>query len=157
LNQTKLSIDLAKMTQRDDEGQIQQLTVSFADAVNRRNLEQFTSLWSDRGVWSIEPPLTMQVTGVEDIAAAFTRLLAGWEFFVQIVHQGSIELNGDRATARWYMSEVGRDLTGEGFQNYGVYLDELIRQDDLWLFVRRTYRFIYIDRPKLTGQAFLPK
>jgi ketosteroid isomerase-like protein len=149
-----MTIDLAKATKIEDETSIQKLTASFADAVNRRDLELFKSLWNDRGVWEIEPPLTMEVTGVDEIAAAFTRLLNNWEFFIQIVHQGSIELNGDRATARWYMNEIGRDTDGKGFQNYGAYLDELIRQDNQWLFTRRTYRFIYIDRPSFPGQSF---
>lgn len=139
------------------ETNIKKLTANFADAVNRRDLKQFKSLWIDRGIWEIESPLTMQVRGVDDIAAAFTRLLDSWEFFMQIVHQGLIEVNGECAKARWYMSEIGRDTTGEGFQNYGVYLDELIRQDDVWLFARRTYQFIYLDRPSLPGQAFLLK
>jgi ketosteroid isomerase-like protein len=152
-----MTIDRPKTTTIEDETNIQKLTAGFADAVNRRDLELFKSLWIDRGIWAIEPPFSMEVTGVEEIAAAFTRLLDNWEFFIQIVYQGSIELNGDLATARWYMNEIGRDTDGKGFQNYGVYLDELIRQDDKWLFMKRTYRFIYLDRPNFPGQSFLIK
>jgi ketosteroid isomerase-like protein len=152
-----MTIDQAFATKIENETNIQKLTTSFADAVNRRDLELFKSLWSIRGIWAIEPPFSMEVTGVDEIAAAFTRLLNNWEFFIQIVHQGSISLNGDLATARWYMNEIGRDFDGKGFQNYGVYLDELINQDNQWLFTKRTYRYIYIDRPSFPGQSFLIK
>jgi ketosteroid isomerase-like protein len=137
-----------------DEAAISKLAARFADAVNRRDQKEFRALWTPQGVWEIKPPLTMQVQGVDGIVAAFIQLLDGWEFFVQMVHSGTIEIEGDRATARWCMNEIGRSTTGKGFHNFGLYADELVRQDDRWLFARRTYHYAYIEEPTLPGNAF---
>lgn len=137
-----------------NETTINHLVANFADAVNRRDLEQFKSLWIAEGIWEIKPPFSIKAKGINNISTTFTQLLDGWEFFMQIAHHGAIEIEGDRATAFWYMSEIGRDTRGEGFQNYGVYRDRLVKQQDTWLFIQRTYHFAYIDRSSLKGQTF---
>ena len=138
-----------------EETQINNLVANFADAVNRRDVKKFKSLWIAEGIWEIDSPFNLRAKGIDSISTTFTRLLDGWEFFLQIAHHGVVEIDGDRATARWYMSEVGRSTLGEGFQNYGVYCDRLFKQQDTWLFTQRTYNFAYIDRPSLSGQTFL--
>ena len=134
--------------------QIDNLVANFADAVNQRDIKKFESLWIAEGVWEIEPPFNVRAEQIDRISSTFSRLLDGWEFFIQIAHHGVVEINGDRATARWYMTEVGRNTEGEGFQKYGVYRDRLVKQDNTWLFAQRTYHFTYIERPSLTGQTF---
>ena len=137
-----------------EETQINNLVANFADAVNQRDVKKFESLWIADGIWEIEHPFNVRAEGIESISSTFTQLLDGWEFFMQIAHHGTIEIEGDRATARWYMSEIGRNWRKEGFKNYGVYCDRAIKQQDTWLFVQRTYNFAYIDRSSLAGQTF---
>ena len=133
---------------------IQKQVAKFADAVNCRNRDDFQSLWLPEGIWEIKPPLNINVQGIENIVQTFTTLLDNWEFFVQMVHSGVIEIENDQAKARWCMNEIGRNHEGKGFQNFGFYEDELICQNNTWLFVKRTYKFVYIEEPQLSGTAF---
>ncbi|BAQ61742.1 hypothetical protein GM3708_2148 [Geminocystis sp. NIES-3708] len=133
---------------------IQKQVAKFADAVNRRDQKEFTSLWLSDGIWELKPPMNINVQGKENIEQTFIQLLNNWEFFVQMAHSGVIEINGNQATARWCMNEIGRDYDGKGFQNFGMYEDQLILQENIWLFIKRTYHFAYIDEPKLSGTAF---
>ncbi len=137
-----------------EEALIQKQVAKFADAVNRRDREEFRSLWVEQGIWDLKPPLNINVTGRDNIVQTFVQLLDNWEFFVQMVHSGVIEIQGDQAQARWSMNEIGRNHEGKGFQNFGMYEDQLIRLDNQWLFVQRTYHFAYIDEPQLSGVAF---
>lgn len=133
---------------------IQKQVARFADAVNRRDEEEFKSLWLPEGIWELKPPMNINVQGIENIGQTFTQLLNNWEFFVQMVHSGVIEIQGNQAKARWCMNEIGRNYEGKGFQNFGMYEDHLILQGDTWLFVQRTYHFAYIDEPQLSGTPF---
>lgn len=136
------------------EALIQKQVAKFADAVNRRDQKEFTSLWIPEGIWELKSPMNINVQGKENIEQTFIQLLNNWEFFVQMAHSGVIEINGEYAKARWCMNEIGRDYDGKGFQNFGMYEDELILQENTWLFIKRTYHFAYIDEPKLSGTAF---
>ncbi|AUC61656.1 hypothetical protein AA637_11100 [Cyanobacterium sp. HL-69] len=133
---------------------IKQQVAKFADAVNLRNKNLFTSLWLPDGIWKLNPPMNMTVTGKDNIGNLFADLLDKWEFFVQMVHTGVVEIQGEKAIARWCMSEIGRSHQGKGFQNYGIYQDQLIWRDNQWLFLERTYHFSYIEEPQLLGNAF---
>ncbi len=137
-----------------EESLIQKQVARFADAVNRRDYDEFRSLWVEEGIWELKPPMNINVSGKDKIMETFTHLLDNWEFFVQMVHSGVIDIQGDRAEARWCMNEIGRNYEGKGFQNFGMYQDKLIKQDNQWLFVQRTYHFAYVDEPQLSGTAF---
>lgn len=136
------------------ESLIQKQVAKFADAVNYRDEQAFKSLWIPRGVWDIQPPLNIKAEGVDSIVQTFNNLLSNWEFFVQMVHSGVVEVKENKAMARWCMNEIGRNHEGKGFQNFGNYEDELVYQDNNWLFVKRTYNFVYIEEPQLLGNAF---
>jgi hypothetical protein len=57
---------------------------------------------------------------------------------------GAIEVNGDRATARVYTSEIYKDpAAGIEHRVRGRYDDELRRIDGKWLFTRRIYRVLH--------------
>jgi SnoaL-like domain len=136
------------------EALIQKQVAKFADAVNCRDEQQFASLWITEGIWEIKPPFNIKVQGKENIVQVFTQLLSNWQFFVQMVHSGVIEIKENQATARWCMNETGKSYEGKGFQNLGMYEDRLVLQDNTWLFVQRTYYFAYIEEPELSGTAF---
>lgn len=136
------------------EASLYRLVSQFADAVNRRDADLFRNLWLEEGVWEINPPLDVMVTGRDEIIGVFTNLLARWNFFVQMVHSGVISVSGEQAEARWCMEEIGRSHDGQGFHNYGYYQDEFTYREDRWYFARRTYHFYYLEEPQLTGTSF---
>ncbi|MEI6381834.1 MAG: nuclear transport factor 2 family protein [Cyanobacteriota bacterium ELA615] len=134
--------------------EIQDLCYRFADAVNTRKIDNLTALWSDDGIWKINPPIDIEIHGTANIATAVTNLLNNWEFFVQKIHGGVIDIDDKQATARWTMSEIGRSISDKGFYNLGVYIDKYVYLNDSWLFAERIYEFTYIDESVLPGKSF---
>lgn len=140
-----------------DRGDILEAIARFADAVNRLDLAQFEGLWTpDEATWVIDPPTGLDMTATPaEIAAMFgPALQSNWTSFSQFLHGSVVDLDGDRATARSYLSEIGipRDREG-GYFNYGTYLDELERTGDGWRFRRRHYRYLYLDAAALPGEG----
>ena len=128
-----------------DEMAIRNLAYAFADCVNRRDVAAFESLWDDDGVWEIGAPLHSIAEGSMNIAAHFLSLLEPLEFFVQQVHSGVVTIDGDRATARWSVQETGERRDGGPYNNHAFYEDEMAKHNGTWRFVRRSYRYVWLD------------
>ena len=74
-----------------------------------------------------------------------TELADPLEFFVQQVHSGVVAIDGDQATARWSVQETGRARDKAPYNNHAFYEDELVKRDGAWRFVRRSYRYLWLD------------
>jgi SnoaL-like domain len=72
---------------------------------------------------------------------------------VQNTHPGTIALDGDTASGRAYMHEVGRTLNGISELNYAIYHDQYRRTPDGWKFAERVYEVRYHDTSPLAGSA----
>lgn len=75
------------------------------------------------------------------------------DFLVQNTHPGLILLDGDTASGRAYMSEVGRGRDGRSGVNYAIYHDRYRRTPDGWRFAERVYEIRYLDESPLTGSV----
>ena len=128
-----------------DELAIRALAFAFTDAVNRRDAAAFESLWDENGVWEIGAPLHSIAKGAANIAAHMIELADSLEFFVQQVHSGVVTIDGDQATARWTVQETGRARNNGPYNNHAFYEDELVKRDGAWRFVRRSYRYVWLD------------
>src|SRR5260370_2406361 len=96
----------------EDELSIRNLVARYTDAVNQRDLAAFRQLWTDDAVWEIGPPLQSRADGIDEIVALLRRLLQAEKYFMQMTHSGWIEIEGDRATARFVDADRGpRDST----------------------------------------------
>jgi hypothetical protein len=91
--------------------------------------------------------------GREEIRAGGERLQGLWDFFVQTTHPGTIQLDGDTASGRAYMSELGRFPDGRSQLNYAIYHDRYQRTGDGWKFTERVYEVRYLDTTPLAGSA----
>jgi len=72
---------------------------------------------------------------------------------VQTPHPGTVRLDGDSATGRSYVAELGRMRDGRSLVNYGVYHDHYKRTADGWRFAERVYEVLYLDTSALAGSA----
>jgi ketosteroid isomerase-like protein len=139
-----------------DEQEIRDNMLRFGDAVNRVDIAQFEATWAPEATWIIDPPTDYRSSGPrEEIASAFGEALrATYESFVQIVHGAVVEVDGDRATARGWVTERGILIGGEkGYFNHGVYDDQLIRTGEGWRFSQRHYQYLYVDDAPLPGRG----
>ena len=73
------------------------------------------------------------------------------EYFVQTTHPGAITLDGDTASGRAYISEIGRLHDGTSIYNYALFHDQYRRTPDGWKFSERVFEVRYFDTTPLPG------
>jgi uncharacterized protein (TIGR02246 family) len=134
-----------------DRVEIAALPGEFTDAGMMRDYDRFASLFTPDGVWRI--PGVADFGSREEIRAGIERLQGLWEYFVQNVHPGTIQLEGDTAVGRAHISEFGRLRDGSSYLNYALYHDRYQRTSDGWRFTQRVYEIRYLDTTPLAGSA----
>jgi hypothetical protein len=90
-----------------------------------------------------------EITGKDVVVDMWNKAMNGFDFVVQLVYQGTLEIDGASATGRWYLAEHLRPQGSQsGRFNIGTYADKYLRVDGNWLFTRRTYNILYNDEGK---------
>lgn len=135
-----------------DRFEIEALRAEFTDASLMRDWDRFASLFTPDGAWRM-PHIDVDLASQEEIRAGVERLRGLWDFFVQTVHPGTIELDGDTAVGRAYVEEFGRFHDGNSNLNYAIYHDRYQRTPDGWQFAERVYEVRYFDNSPLAGSA----
>jgi len=142
-----------------DDYEIRQLVEKYADAVCRRDKGDWSSTWCEDSLWNLGsvPP----VNGRDSIVELWVNAMSGFPYVAQLIQNGTTEVNGDKASGRWYIVEHiqtnDKDDQGNiiGFFNIGVYQDKYIKEDGKWLFKERHYSVLYNDNGtgNMTGTA----
>src|SRR5260221_14620724 len=109
-----------------DRVEIEALRGEFTDAAMMRDRARLASLFTPDGALRM-PNVPAELVGREEIRAGGERLQAQWEFFVQTTHPGTIQLDGDTATARAYIQELARASDGRQGLNYAISHDRYHR------------------------------
>jgi ketosteroid isomerase-like protein len=138
-----------------DRVEIEALRGEFTDSVMMRDYDRAAALFTPDGALRM-PNVPVELTGQEQIRAWGERVPKVVEFLVQNTHPGFIQLDGDSATGRAYMSEVIRLLDGTSELNYAIYHDRYQRTPDGWKFTERVYEVRYHDTSPLAGSAPSP-
>lgn len=142
----------------EDDQAIRKLVAKFADTTTTADYEGFKALWKPDGVFTINQPFFNTRTGIDDITTLIKHLRDERDFFVQFVHSGVIEVNGDLATARWIVHEVAQGPGEKYYNNYGLFNDKMEKINGEWFFTSRSYDYMWIDTSKFSGQTVkLPK
>jgi ketosteroid isomerase-like protein len=138
-----------------DRIEIEALRGEFTDAVMMRDYDRVASLFTTDGAWRM-PNIPAELVGREEIRAWGERVPALVDFLVQTTHPGTIQLDGDTASGRAYIQELGRGLDGRQELNFAIYHDHHQRTPDGWNFTERVYEVRYRDTTLLTGSATPP-
>jgi ketosteroid isomerase-like protein len=133
-----------------DRVEIEALRGEFSDAAMMGDYDRFASLFTDDAVYRI-PDAGILQTGKDQIRAGTERLADAWEYFVQTTHPGAITLDGDTASGRAYISEIGRLHDGTSIYNYALFHDQYRRTPDGWKFSERVFEVRYFDTTPLPG------
>jgi ketosteroid isomerase-like protein len=135
-----------------DRVEIEALRAEYTDAGMMRDYDRFASLFTKDAAlrW---PHINKEFIGREEIRAAVERLQDLWDYFVQTVHPGTTQVEGDTATGRAFVAEFGRFRDGNSHLNYAVYHDHYRRTPDGWKFAERVYEVRYLDTTPLAGSA----
>ena len=142
-----------------DEQAIRKLVARFANSFSPPNYDAFSKLWVPGGegqqpVWTLNEPFTMSASGIDEIMDMLVKLLKPRDFFVQLVHSGMIEIDGDHATGRWILREVAKGPGETYYNNFAIYEDVMKKVEGSWYFARRDYKYMFMDTSSFEGQVF---
>ena len=132
----------------EDELAIRDLVARYADAVNRNNAQDWGSTWAEDGFWSL---MGMETQGRDNIVQFWLGAMAGFKFAVHMNASGTLAINGEQATGRWYLTEYTCDNDENTNTILGVYDDSYVKRDGDWLFARRVYQIMYMGPADLSG------
>lgn len=136
-----------------DRVEIEALRNEYTDALMMHDYDRLASLFTEDGVVRM-PNVPAEAAGRKEIRAGVERLQGLWDYFVQNTHPGTIQLEGDTAVGRAYISELFHSqANGHSELNYAVYHDCYQRTPDGWKFAERVYEVRYIDTTPLAGSA----
>src|SRR4051794_398139 len=134
-----------------DRVEIETLCAEFTDAVMMRDYDRLASLFTADGAVRM-PHMNAEASSREEIRAGIERMQDLWDYFVQNSHSGIIELDGDTAHGRTYVSELMHGRPGSHL-NHAIFHDRYERTAEGWKFSERVYEVRYVDSSPLTGSA----
>ena len=124
----------------EDRLALHELVASYADAVSRRDAQDWGDLWAEDGVWCVPSfPSLARVEGRETIRSAWQVAMDNFSLNVMVQTLGAVDVQGNTATGRAYHNELATNMDGETHTALGLYEDEYIRNDGAWQFAKRTY------------------
>jgi uncharacterized protein (TIGR02246 family) len=128
----------------DDRYAVHELVARYSDAVCRRDEPVFAATWAEDALWQLPGmPLTQ---GREAIVALWLSVMARFPFVIQRMNNGTVELESDTGSGRWYLSEHIALEDGGIMINVGVYQDRYVRRDGSWQFAERHFSMLYHER-----------
>ncbi len=135
-------------THLHDELSVRALIERYADSVNRRDARDWAALWTEDGVWEL---FGGEIAGREAVVAAWRAAMEGIPFVFHVPHSAVIEVDGDRATGRWTVSEQLVDAQGQPAVLLALYHDEYRREAGAWKIARRRLQPLYQGPADLSG------
>jgi hypothetical protein len=125
------------MSQVADELAIRRLGAAYSDACNRLCAEDVAALFAPDGTMGMAGGKTARG---EKILKNFQIVLGAQSFLLQTLHSGLIDLDGDVARGRWWVSEILRPREGGGYlHNHGFYEDSYVRLPSGWRIQNRLF------------------
>jgi hypothetical protein len=119
---------------------IRQLHARFGEAVWRKDAAAFGACYAVQADWKIAG---LHITGRDDIAATFARLLGACEKVRLIVGFPQLELTDTGANGRIETTELAKMGDGSFAMTLGIYHDRYVLEDGLWRFAARHFELAY--------------
>jgi ketosteroid isomerase-like protein len=133
-----------------DRVEIEALRGEFTDAAMMRDYDRLALLFTHDGALRM-PNIPAELAGREQIRAWGERIPTLVDYLVQTTHPGTIQLDGDTASGRAYIQELGRGRDGRTELNFAIYHDHYQHTADGWKFTERVYEVRYLDSTPLAG------
>jgi ketosteroid isomerase-like protein len=128
------------MSSTSDELAIRSLNARYIDAVNRYHPEDWAATWATDATWNL---MGMDVVSRKAIAELWAGAMSSFEFAIMMLNSGTVDIDGDTASGRWYLTEHTKPKEGDPALVLGVYDDRYCKEDGEWRFAERRYNVIY--------------
>lgn len=128
---------------------IRDLAARYIDAVNRFDAEAWAATWSETAVWTM-PGVTAE--GRDNILQLWQGAMGSFNYALMALNSGTLHIDGDSASGRWYITEHLSPKEGPGMLVFGVYDDRYTCEDGQWLFAERTYNILYRGASDYSGE-----
>ncbi|MGB8859964.1 MAG: nuclear transport factor 2 family protein [Ilumatobacteraceae bacterium] len=130
---------------------IEDLVHSYADAVVRRDAQQWAATWAEDAVWELGKG--RRVEGRDNIVALWTSAMNGFAAVVQNVVNGTatLDLEAGSGDGRWYIIEHWQRADDTRGILLAYYDDTYVRVDSKWLFAGRELVVQYGGPPNLSA------
>ena len=112
---------------------------AYSDSVFQRDVEAWLANYVEDGVWIM---MGKPIKGKTALRAQWQELWATLDRMAFFVEIGAIQISGEHAKARSYCREIMHYRNGSTLKVVGMYEDELIRADGVWLFTQRNYQLL---------------
>lgn len=132
-----------------DEHAIEALVARYADAVNRRDADDWAALWCADGVWRA---FGRSFEGRDAVVATWQAAMQGFRLVFHVIHSGVIEVGNDAARGRFCISEQLQTTDGTPGLLLALYHDDYRREPGGWRFARRELEVLYQGPPDLTAE-----
>lgn len=130
----------ARLRAVEDQLAIADLRARYCHLLDGRRWEEFVGLFTPEGVFDG----LSAVRGRAALLEFFGRQVpAMTEEFWHFCSNGTVELDGDRATGRISMEYLSV-MNGVSYISAGHYEDEMVRQDGAWRFAARRITFYFL-------------
>lgn len=124
----------------------------YSDAVTHRRWSDVAATFHEEAVWKVGAPMSLELNTRDGITAGLSAGIGRMDFLAQMTHSITITLDGDNATARTIIHELGRNSSQKsGLCLIGTYHDTLSRRAGQWAFDRREFVVIFVDTAWVAG------
>ena len=105
--------------------ELRKVAERYADAVCRRDADDWGATWAKDGEWDLGPGRAM--SGRDNIVPFWSQVMGTFPMAIQVVTGGTVLWHeGDRAAARWYITEYLAMADGGKRVGHGVYHDRYV-------------------------------
>ena len=123
----------------DDITAIRTLHDGYADAVFRRDAQDWGANWAEDARWFLGET---EVSGRVAIITLWQQAMAGFSFVAFFSQTGSMTINGDTACGVVYTHEVLEQADGTLIRPVGRYEDHYVKAGGRWLYQERRYTLL---------------
>ena len=134
----------------DDRLEIRELIDSYHEAVIVNDGQSWIDTWCADGRWDLGEGTVVE--GRDAILAHWRAAMEVFDFVGMFGTPGSIRVEGDEATGRWYTNELCRKTDGEVLRIVGHYRDRYRREGSRWRIAERSYKILFMQRPVYVGE-----
>ncbi|MEJ0045211.1 MAG: nuclear transport factor 2 family protein [Rhodospirillales bacterium] len=132
---------------------IRELIEAYSDALNTRDFATMAQFFTETAIWRADPPFALHFEGAA-IAKNIAAMVANYPVLLQMTHGIVVAVEGDHATARTTIHEIGQATDGaSGLNSFGIYHDELLRTARGWRFAARRFQGLLLDTAPLPGNV----